>query len=105
MADIIKVDISSFENEVLNHLGIVLVDFWAEWCGPCKMQLPILEKISDEIPNVKICKINVDENTDLAVKFGIRSIPTMMVFKNGEKVEQLIGLKNKKELSEKLKAL
>ena len=83
MADIIKVDISSFENEVLNHLGIVLVDFWAEWCGPCKMQLPILEKISDEIP----------------------SVPTMMVFKNGEKVEQLIGLKNKKELSEKLKAL
>lgn len=105
MADIIKVDISSFENEVLNHLGIVLVDFWAEWCGPCKMQLPILEKVSDEIPSVKICKINVDENTDLAVKFGIRSIPTMMVFKNGEKVEQLIGLKNKKELSEKLKAL
>lgn len=105
MADIIKVDISSFENEVLNHLGIVLVDFLAEWCGPCKMQLPILEKISDEIPSVKICKINVDENTDLAVKFGIRSIPTMMVFKNGEKVEQLIGLKNKKELSEKLKAL
>ncbi|MFR9018230.1 MAG: thioredoxin [Fusobacterium sp.] len=105
MADIIKVDISSFENEVLNHLGIVLVDFWAEWCGPCKMQLPILEKISDEIPSVKICKINVDENTDLAVKFGIRSIPTMMVFKNGEKVEQFIGLKNKKELSEKLKAL
>lgn len=105
MADIIKVDISSFENEVLNHLGIVLVDFWAEWCGPCKMQLPILEKISDEIPSVKICKINVDENTDLAVKFGIRSIPIMMVFKNGEKVEQLIGLKNKKELSEKLKAL
>lgn len=105
MADIIKVDISSFENEVLNHLGIVLVDFWAEWCGPCKMQLPILEKISDEIPNVKICKINVDENTDLAVKFGIRSIPTMMVFKNGEKVEQFVGLKNKKELSEKLKVL
>ncbi len=105
MADIIKVDISSFENEVLNHLGIVLVDFWAEWCGPCKMQLPILEKISDEIPSVKICKINVDENTDLAVKFGIRSIPTMMVFKNGEKVEQFVGLKNKKELSEKLKAL
>ena len=83
----------------------VLVDFFAEWCGPCKMQLPILEKISDEIPSVKICKINVDENTDLAVKFGIRSIPTMMVFKNGEKVEQFVGLKNKKELSEKLKAL
>lgn len=105
MADIIKVDISSFENEVLNQAGIVLVDFWAEWCGPCKMQLPILEKISDEIPSIKICKVNVDENTDLAVKFGIRSIPTMMVFKNGEKIEQFVGLKSKNELSEKLKAL
>ena len=105
MADIIKVDISSFENEVLNHLGIVLVDFWAEWCGPCKMQLPILEEISEELPNVKICKVNVDENTELAVKFGIRSIPTMMVFKDGVKVEQFVGLKHKSELSGKLQSL
>ena len=101
----LAVNDSNFDEVVLNSEQPAMVDFWAEWCGPCKMQLPILEKISDEIPNVKICKINVDENTDLAVKFGIRSIPTMMVFKNGEKVEQFVGLKNKKELSEKLKAL
>ena len=105
MSGLINLNEITFQEKVIEGKGKVIVDFWAEWCGPCKMQLPILEKISDEIPSVKICKINVDENTDLAVKFGIRSIPTMMVFKNGEKVEQLIGLKNKKELSEKLKAL
>lgn len=105
MADIIKVDINSFENEIFQHEGVVLVDFWAEWCGPCKMQLPILEKILKEIPSVKVCKINVDENSDLAMKFGITSIPTMMIFKNGVKVEQFIGLKSKTELFEKLKAL
>lgn len=105
MGNIVKVDIGSFENEILNHSGIVLVDFWAEWCGPCKIQLPILEEISDELSNVKVCKINVDENSDLAIKYGIRSIPTMMIFKNGIKVEQIIGIKPKKELSGKLKSL
>lgn len=105
MGNIVKVDIGSFEHEILNHSGIVLVDFWAEWCGPCKIQLPILEEISDELSNVKVCKINVDENSDLAIKYGIRSIPTMMIFKNGIKVEQIIGIKPKKELSGKLKSL
>lgn len=78
------------------------MDFWAEWCGPCKMQLPILEEISAEMTDVKICKVNVDENNELAMKFGIRSIPTMMIFKNGNKVDQLIGLKQKSELAGKL---
>lgn len=102
MSNIIKLDTNSFEKEVLNCSGVVLVDFWAEWCGPCKMQLPVLEEISSEMTDVKICKVNVDENNELAIKFGIRSIPTMMIFKNGEKVDQLVGLKQKYELKEKL---
>ena len=102
MSNIIKLDTNSFEKEVLNCSGVVLVDFWAEWCGPCKMQLPVLEEISSEMTDVKVCKVNVDENNELAIKFGIRSIPTMMIFKNGEKVDQLVGLKQKNELVGKL---
>ncbi len=105
MSNIIKLDTNSFEKEVLNCSGVVLVDFWAEWCGPCKMQLPVLEEISSEMTDVKVCKVNVDENNELAIKFGIRSIPTMMIFKNGEKVDQLVGLKQKYELKEKLGSL
>ena len=105
MGNINKVDIDSFEEEILKYSGIVLIDFWAEWCGPCRMQLPILEEISEELPKIKICKVNVDENTDLAINFGIKSIPTMLVFKNGEKVEQFIGLKHKNDLLMKLKEL
>lgn len=102
MSNIIKLDTNSFEKEVLNCSGVVLVDFWAEWCGPCKMQLPVLEEISSEMIDVRVCKVNVDENNELAIKFGIRSIPTMMIFKNGEKVDQLVGLKQKNELVGKL---
>ncbi len=102
MSNIIKLDTNSFEKEVLNCSGVVLVDFWAEWCGPCKMQLPVLEEISSEMTDVRVCKVNVDENNELAIKFGIRSIPTMMIFKNGEKVDQLVGLKQKNELVGKL---
>ena len=102
MSNIIKLDTNSFEKEVLNCSGVVLVDFWAEWCGPCKMQLPVLEEISSEMIDVRVCKVNVDENNELAIKFGIRSIRTMMIFKNGEKVDQLVWLKQKNELVGKL---
>lgn len=102
MSNIIKLDTNSFEKEVLNCSGVVLVDFWAEWCGPCKMQLPVLEEISSGMADIKVCKVNVDENNELAIKFGIRSIPTMMIFRNGEKVDQLVGLKQKNELVGKL---
>lgn len=98
MSNIVKLNADSFEKEVSGYSGVVLVDFWAEWCGPCKMQLPILEEIAQEMTDVKICKINVDENNGLAMKFGIRSIPTMIVFKNGEKVNQFVGIKQKTEL-------
>lgn len=102
MSNIIKLNSDSFEKEVSDYSGVVLVDFWAEWCGPCKMQLPILEEIAQEMTDVKVCKVNVDESNRLAVKYGIRSIPTMIVFKNGEKVNQFIGLKQKSELTSQL---
>ena len=102
MSNIIKLNSDSFEKEVSDYSGVVLVDFWAEWCGPCKMQLPILEEIAQEMTDVKVCKVNVDESNRLAVKYGIRSIPTMIVFKNGEKVNQFIGLKQKSELISQL---
>ena len=102
MSNIIKLNSDSFEKEVSDYSGVVLVDFWAEWCGPCKTQLPILEEIAQEMTDVKVCKVNVDESNRLAVKYGIRSIPTMIVFKNGEKVNQFIGLKQKSERTSQL---
>jgi thioredoxin 1 len=76
-----------------------LVDFWAEWCGPCKMLTPVLEELSNENESkINIYKVNVDENQQLAVKFGIRSIPTLLLFKGGEIQEQIVGLKSKSDL-------
>ena len=90
-----------FRSEVIESKGLVLVDFWADWCGPCKMLAPILEELSGET-EAKICKVNVDESGDLAGDYGIRSIPTMIVFKDGVKVDQIVGLRQKSELLEKL---
>lgn len=86
-----KLNINDFEKEVVNFNGTVLLDFYADWCGPCKMLSPIIEEVSDEHPDVKFFKVNVDENPDLAVKFGIVSIPTLIVFKNGKPVSQKVG--------------
>ena len=83
----VKVDTGNFDSDVLNSDTPVVVDFWAEWCGPCKMIAPSLEEISAEMGDkVKIAKVNMDENPDLAAKYGIRSIPTLMMFKEGEPV-------------------
>lgn len=101
MSKVIHLNDSNFEAEVLKFEGVVLVDFWAAWCGPCKMLGPILDEVSDEIPQ-KIAKVNVDEVEALAQKYKIRSIPTMIVFKNGEIVDTLVGLMQKQALKDKL---
>jgi thioredoxin 1 len=99
MSSIVNIDDANFEAEVKNQKGLVLVDFWAAWCGPCKMIAPILEQISEEMKeNLKIMKVNVDENQSTAAKFGIRSIPTVILFKDGIMVEQLVGVRPKEEI-------
>ena len=87
-----------FEQEVLKAEGKVLVDFWAAWCGPCQMQGPVLDEIAQEYDNVKIGKVNVDEEQALALHYGITSIPTLMVFKDGEVSDTLVGLRSKEEM-------
>ena len=86
----------NFQSEVLNSEIPVLVDFYADWCGPCKMLAPIINELSDEYAGkVKVCKINVDEQGETAAKYGIQSIPTVMLFKNGEPVETMMGFRPK----------
>lgn len=82
----------NFDSEVLKAEGTVLVDFWATWCGPCRMLSPIVDEVASEHPDVKVGKINVDEQPELAQQFGIMSIPTLLAFKNGEKVQESVGL-------------
>ena len=89
---------ASFEAEVLKSTKPVLVDFWAVWCGPCQMMGPVLEEISDEQSDVKICKVNVDDNGDLAQKYGVMSIPNFVLFKNGEVAAQRIGSCSKDDM-------
>ena len=94
-----KVDTSNFQSDVLGSDVPVVVDFWAEWCGPCKMIGPHLEEISDEMAGkVKITKLNIDENPDIAAQYGVRSIPTLVMFKDGEPASIQVGAKPKTAL-------
>ena len=91
----LKITKENFQTEVLDYKGTVLVDFWASWCGPCKMIGPIIDQIADERTDVKVCKINVDDEPELAAKFKVMSIPTLIVFKDGEVATQSMGAKPK----------
>lgn len=92
-----------FNNEVIEENGVVVVDFWATWCGPCKMIAPVIEELSSEISNVKFVKVDVDKNPSIASKFQIASIPTLKMFKNGEVVDTIVGFKPKAELEGTIK--
>lgn len=105
MAKPIEFTDSNFEEEVLKSEHPVLVDFWAEWCGPCRMIGPVVEEMASEYEGkAKIGKVNVDLNPEISVKYGIRSIPSLLIFKNGQVVDQIIGAVPKNHLTSKLDA-
>lgn len=99
----VNVTAENFDEEVLNYNGKVLVDFWAEWCGPCMMLGPVIEEVSEEVDDVKFCKVNCDEARDVALQFGIMTIPNLIVFENGEQVNQSIGYIEKEDVLELIK--
>lgn len=99
----ISVNKNNFQKEVLESDRPILLDFWASWCGPCRSILPVIDEISNEHPEIKVCKINVDEEQELALKFDIMSIPTLLVIKNGKVVNQSVGAKSKSQILEMLK--
>ena len=92
---VINITLENFEAEVIKSEKTVLVDFWAPWCGPCRMLSPIVDEIADERSDIKVGKVNVDEQEELAMRFGIMSIPTLIVFKNGEVVKKTMGVQPK----------
>ena len=99
---ILKITNSNFEQEILKSDKTVLLDFWADWCGPCRMISPIIDDLANEATNAKICKINVDEEPELASRFNVMTIPTLAIIKDGKELQRSIGVKSKKELLEML---
>ena len=105
-SSVIKLDESNFDREVTQDGKPVIVDFWAEWCGPCKMIAPLLDEIARERADaVKVAKVNVDENQSLSLKYNIRAIPALLFFKNGQLRDQITGVTSKKELLNRIEAL
>ena len=103
--NVVTITATNFDQEVLKSATPVLVDFWATWCGPCKMIAPILDELADEkVGKVKIAKVDVDGNQDIATKYGIRAIPTLLLFKGGVVKEQMVGMVGKKDLEKRLAA-
>jgi thioredoxin 1 len=106
MNPITEINAANFEREVLQSREPVLVDFWAEWCGPCKMLAPVLDEIAGEqAGRVKVAKVNVDENPELAARFGIQSIPTLLYFFGGQKLDQTVGVIGRRAILAKLEKL
>ena len=97
---VIKVNLENFLQEVLKSDKPVLLDFYADWCGPCNMMAPEMEAFAEETETVKVCKLDVDEATDLAMTFGVMSIPTVILFKNGEEVDRFVGAREKDGIAE-----
>jgi thioredoxin 1 len=105
-SSVIKLDESNFDREVTQDGKPVIVDFWAEWCGPCKMIAPMLDEIAREKADaVKVAKVNVDENQSLSLKYNIRAIPALLFFKNGQLRDQVTGVTSKKDLLNRIEAL
>lgn len=95
----INLDFTNFEEEVLNSNKPVLVDFYADWCGPCKMMAPIVGELASELQGkAKVCKVNIDENQNLAVEYNVSNIPTLIIFKEGKEIKRFVGVRDKNEL-------
>ena len=97
--------LDNFEQEVMQAKTPVVVDFWASWCGPCMMLAPVMEELDGELPQIKFCKVNVDDEHDLAMEFQIDSIPTLLCVKDGHVVRRLVGYREKDTLKKELEAL
>lgn len=101
---VVNLNEKNFEEEVLKSDKTVLIDFWASWCGPCRMMSPVVDEIAEEMKDaVKVCKINIDEEQNLAVKYNVMSIPTFVVIRDGKEIGRTIGVQDKEEIKKMLK--